>query len=77
MCMGRATKKLSFYMEQVKEYTGTIRLGEATSTMDAESKVEEVKEWKHLTGVQGDSPVLSNVKMVMVSVRIWYLPRET
>lgn len=51
MCMGRATKKLSFFMEQYKEYIGTIRLGEVTSTMDAESKIEEVKKWSHLTGM--------------------------
>lgn len=50
--MGQATKKVNHFMEFTKEYTGVMRLGETTATMDAGSSVEEVREWKHITGIK-------------------------
>lgn len=38
VCTGRFTKKISEYMAQVKEYTGTIYLGATTPTFDLESE---------------------------------------
>ncbi|GMH43573.1 hypothetical protein BSKO_11495 [Bryopsis sp. KO-2023] len=46
---GKATKTVSYFVDQFKEYTGTFRLGETTSTLDADSHVEEVREWQHIT----------------------------
>ena len=37
-------------MLQDKEYSGTIRLGEATASYDAETEVKERLPWQHITG---------------------------
>ena len=38
ICTGKFTKKISEYMAQEKEYTGTFTLGAITPTYDLESK---------------------------------------
>ncbi len=40
ICTGKFTKKISEYMAQEKEYTGTFTLGATTPTYDLESKPE-------------------------------------
>jgi tRNA pseudouridine55 synthase len=48
-CIGRsATRRISYFMNLPKEYTGVLRLGESTASYDAES---EVLERKPITGV--------------------------
>jgi tRNA pseudouridine55 synthase len=33
-----------------KEYSGTLKLGEGTPSLDAETAVEERLPWEHITG---------------------------
>ena len=49
VCVGKGTKSSEFFMAQEKRYAGTLRLGEATPSYDAETEVQEVKPWEHLT----------------------------
>ena len=49
VCTGRFTKKISGYMAQEKEYTGTITLGATTPTYDLESEPQDFKPYSHLT----------------------------
>ncbi|MCK5146017.1 tRNA pseudouridine(55) synthase TruB [bacterium] len=43
VCTGKATKQVNEFVGQSKEYVATIRLGQSTSTDDAEGEVLEVK----------------------------------
>jgi tRNA pseudouridine55 synthase len=52
VCTGRFTKKINEYMEQEKEYTGTITLGAVTPTYDLESSPQDVKPYAHVTTEQ-------------------------
>ncbi|KAI5066279.1 hypothetical protein GOP47_0018903 [Adiantum capillus-veneris] len=52
VCVGRATKLADKYQALTKVYTGTFRLGEATSSCDADSQVNERKPWDHITDTQ-------------------------
>lgn len=52
VCVGPATKLADKYQALRKVYTGTFRLGEATSSYDAESLVNERKPWEHITDTQ-------------------------
>jgi len=52
VCVGKGTKHVESFMAQEKEYTGTIRLGEATASYDAESDVAERKPWEHVSDEQ-------------------------
>lgn len=49
VCVGPATKLADSYQALIKVYTGTFRLGEATSSCDADSPVNERKPWEHIT----------------------------
>ncbi|MBM2814984.1 MAG: tRNA pseudouridine(55) synthase [Ignavibacteria bacterium] len=42
LCFGRSTKKISSYNEYKKVYTGIIRLGAVTKTLDTESEEEKI-----------------------------------
>jgi tRNA pseudouridine55 synthase len=44
LCTGKFTKKINEYMQQEKEYTGTVTLGAVTPTYDLESKPEQIKD---------------------------------
>ena len=49
VCAGKATKAVPAFTEADKEYTGVLRLGEATPTLDAGSLVSETAPWHHVT----------------------------
>lgn len=49
LCTGKFTKRISEFMAQEKEYTGTITLGSVTPTFDLESKPQDSKEYSHIT----------------------------
>ena len=68
ICTGRATKRVSEFMEMEKEYEGTVELGITTETDDGEGKIKgrsEVPQFtrdeietivKHLQGTIGQIP---------------------
>ena len=47
--VGRATKVSQFLMSMDKEYTGTVKLGEATDSQDADGEIVETKPVPELT----------------------------
>jgi len=47
--IGRATRWMTHFMAQEKEYEGVMRLGEITPSYDAETEVVERRSWEHLT----------------------------
>lgn len=47
--VGKATKQMEAFMGLPKEYEGVLRLGETTASYDAETPVEEVRPWEHVT----------------------------
>lgn len=49
VCVGRGTKAVDAFMAMRKEYSGTLRLGEATPSYDADTAVEERLPWEHIT----------------------------
>ena len=50
VCVGRAaTKAIDSFVALDKEYTGTLRLGEATPSLDGETEVSERAPWHHVT----------------------------
>jgi tRNA U55 pseudouridine synthase TruB len=50
--VGKATKSVEQYVGMSKEYSGTVRLGEGTTTYDQESEVTTRLPWEHITGTQ-------------------------
>lgn len=48
VCVGKATKLVDRYQGMVKGYSGVFRLGEATSTWDADSPVIQREPWEHI-----------------------------
>lgn len=48
VCVGKATKVVDRYQGMVKGYSGVFRLGEATSTWDADSPVIQREPWEHI-----------------------------
>uniref|UniRef100_J3M387 tRNA pseudouridine(55) synthase n=1 Tax=Oryza brachyantha TaxID=4533 RepID=J3M387_ORYBR len=48
VCVGKATKVVDRYQAMVKGYSGVFRLGEATSTWDADSPVIQREPWEHI-----------------------------
>ena len=52
--VGRATKQMVRFMEMPKTYTGTIRLGQTTTTYDAEGDVVEERSWTDVDDVRLD-----------------------
>lgn len=49
VCIGKGTKSSERLMASEKVYTGTMRLGEATPSYDAETEPCERAPWAHLT----------------------------
>ncbi len=49
VCTGAFTKKITGYMAQEKEYTGTFTLGAVTPTYDLESLPEQAKDYSFVT----------------------------
>ncbi|CAI5497270.1 unnamed protein product [Closterium sp. Naga37s-1] len=50
VCVGRATKLADSYQAMTKEYTGVMKLGEGTPSLDADTEVCERSEWEGVTG---------------------------
>ncbi|XP_021728513.1 uncharacterized protein LOC110695609 [Chenopodium quinoa] len=48
VCVGKATKLADKYQGMVKGYSGVFRLGEATSTWDADSPVIQREPWENI-----------------------------
>ncbi|WOG93447.1 hypothetical protein DCAR_0312731 [Daucus carota subsp. sativus] len=48
VCVGKATKVVDSYQGMIKGYSGVFRLGEATSTLDADSPVIQREPWEHV-----------------------------
>ncbi|PKU65731.1 H/ACA ribonucleoprotein complex subunit 4 [Dendrobium catenatum] len=48
VCVGKATKLVERYQGMAKCYSGVFRLGEATSTWDADSLVIQREPWEHI-----------------------------
>ena len=49
ICTGKFTKRISEYMAQEKEYTGSFTLGATTPTYDLESEPQNFKDYSFLT----------------------------
>jgi tRNA pseudouridine55 synthase len=49
VCTGKATKSVKFIQELNKKYIGEVTLGAATPSCDAETDVEEMADWEHIT----------------------------
>lgn len=49
VCVGKGTKSIDTLMGMPKEYSGTMKLGEATDSYDADGKVVSSHEWEHTT----------------------------
>jgi tRNA pseudouridine55 synthase len=49
VCTGKFTKRVDEYQAQEKEYTGTIRLGATTPTLDAEMEPDHLFPTEHIT----------------------------
>ena len=48
ICIGKQTKKISEYQNQLKTYTGKFKLGETTPSFDGETEVNEVFDYDHI-----------------------------
>ncbi|XP_024978189.1 uncharacterized protein LOC112515544 isoform X2 [Cynara cardunculus var. scolymus] len=48
VCIGKATKLVDRFQGMDKGYSGVLRLGEATSTLDADSPVIQREPWEHI-----------------------------
>ncbi|XP_049346477.1 uncharacterized protein LOC125811032 [Solanum verrucosum] len=48
VCVGKSTKIVDSYQGMMKGYSGIFRLGEATSTWDADSPVIQREPWEHI-----------------------------
>ncbi|KAI5604682.1 hypothetical protein BDE02_01G305400 [Populus trichocarpa] len=68
VCVGKATKLVDRYQGMVKGYSGAFRLGEATSTWDADSPVIQREPWEHIKD--------ADIKKAAASFRgeIWQVP---
>jgi len=51
---GRATKRMTTFMDMEKVYTGVIRLGETTASLDRETPVETVRPTSGVTAIALD-----------------------
>jgi tRNA pseudouridine55 synthase len=49
LCIGKATKRIVEFMDQEKEYTGTITFGATTASYDLETEVDGSFPTEHLT----------------------------
>ncbi|XP_047324591.1 uncharacterized protein LOC124928107 [Impatiens glandulifera] len=68
VCVGKSTKLVDRYQGMIKGYSGVFRLGEATSTWDADSPVIQRESWEH---IKDDDIKKSAVSFVG---EIWQVP---
>ncbi|KFK25685.1 hypothetical protein AALP_AA8G145900 [Arabis alpina] len=68
VCIGKATKVVDSYQGMIKGYSGVFRLGEATSTLDADSPVIQREPWDHIKD--------DDIKKALTSFlgEIWQVP---
>ncbi|KAF2576463.1 hypothetical protein F2Q70_00006148, partial [Brassica cretica] len=68
VCVGKATKVVDRYQGMIKGYSGVFRLGEATSTLDADSPVIQREPWEHIKD--------DDIKKALTSFlgEIWQVP---
>ncbi|CAH8271077.1 unnamed protein product [Arabidopsis lyrata] len=68
VCIGKATKVVDRYQGMIKCYSGVFRLGEATSTLDADSPVIQREPWEHIKD--------DDIKKALTSFlgEIWQVP---
>ncbi|KAF3773297.1 tRNA pseudouridine synthase B [Nymphaea thermarum] len=68
VCVGKATKQVERFQDMFKGYSGVFRLGEATSTWDADSPVIQREPWEHIKD--------EDIKRVAASFcgEIWQVP---
>ncbi|PKA55487.1 H/ACA ribonucleoprotein complex subunit 4 [Apostasia shenzhenica] len=68
VCVGKATKLMERYQGMVKGYSGVFRLGESTSTWDADSPVIQREPWEHIKD--------EDIRKAVASFRgeIWQVP---
>ncbi|XP_010492253.1 PREDICTED: uncharacterized protein LOC104769681 [Camelina sativa] len=68
VCIGKATKVVDRYQGMIKGYSGVFRLGEATSTLDADSPVIQRESWEHIKD--------DDIKKALTSFlgEIWQVP---
>ncbi|CAA0820156.1 Pseudouridine synthase family protein [Striga hermonthica] len=68
VCVGKATKVVDRYQGMIKGYSGIFRLGEATSTWDADSPVIQREPWEDIKD--------ADIKKAAASFRgeIWQVP---
>ncbi|HEY4156362.1 MAG TPA: tRNA pseudouridine(55) synthase TruB [Puia sp.] len=59
LCTGKFTKKISEYMSQEKEYTGTFTLGATTASDDLENDPGNFKDYSGITDFQLQAAALS------------------
>lgn len=50
ICTGTGTKAIDGFVAMEKAYSGTLRLGQATPSYDAETDVSTELPWEHITG---------------------------
>ncbi|TKY50487.1 tRNA pseudouridine synthase B [Spatholobus suberectus] len=68
VCVGKATKLVDRYQGMIKGYSGVFRLGEATSTWDADSPVIQREPWEHIK----DEDIKRNA--LSLCGEIWQVP---
>ncbi|XP_057984001.1 uncharacterized protein LOC131168522 [Malania oleifera] len=68
VCVGKATKLVERFQGMIKGYSGVFRLGEATSTWDADSPVIQREPWEHIKD--------EDIKKIAASFcgEIWQVP---
>jgi len=52
VCFGKACKQIHRFQAQTKGYTGVLRLGQVTPSLDGETEVTLERPWQHLTDAQ-------------------------
>ncbi len=61
ICTGRGTKAIDGFVAMEKAYSGTMRLGQATPSYDAETNVSSEHPWEHITGDKSTHGLASQV----------------
>jgi tRNA pseudouridine55 synthase len=49
VCAGKMTKQINLFMDQEKEYTGTMQIGKTTPSVDLETAYDSEQEINHIT----------------------------
>ena len=49
ICTGKKTKQIEGFMDQLKEYTGTLEIGRTTPSVDLETAFNNTSDWSEIT----------------------------